>query len=276
MADLKSLAESRSALFQFDPRKLVIRDGWNARNLDEPANAAHVKELSISIASIGVKEPLAVFLEGDDVVVKNGHCRLAAVMMAIANGAEILTVPVIPEARGSNDADHVLSQIVRNSGKALTPLEQGAVFKRLLDFQWSVAKIAEKTGKSVAHINQAIQFQSAPAEVHALVTSGGVSASLAAKTIRKSGVKAGTAKLKKAVEKAKSAGKSHATEKHVEQEPPIPCVTPLEVDIAGRIGAAFSDVLAEALRKIAAAPITLTAEAMQFIAAEALISSGLT
>ena len=40
MADLKSLAESRSALFNFDWRKLVIRPGWNARDPNDPVNGS--------------------------------------------------------------------------------------------------------------------------------------------------------------------------------------------------------------------------------------------
>ncbi len=270
MADLKSLAESRSALFNFDPRKLVVREGWNARDLQAPENRAHVEELALSIDEMGVREPLTVVLEGEEVVVKNGHCRLAATLLAISRGAEIATVPCIAEPRGSNEADHVLSQIVRNGGKPLTPLEQGLVYKRLIGFGWTTADIAKKIGKTASHVSQALQMQEAPAEARAMVASGQVSATLAAKVIREAGPSEGVAKLKKAVDSAKAKGKVKATAKHVESEPQGNATedeTPAWV--------LSHDAVVAALRKIASLDASAPVDAAQFIAREALIEAGL-
>ena len=216
MPDLKSLAESRSAVFNFDPRKLKLREGWNARDTANPENAAHVEALSLSIAANGVRVPLTIVQDGDDVVVTDGHCRLDATLLAISRGAEILTIPCIAEKRGSNEADHVLSMITCNSGKPLSPLEQGGVYKRLIDFGWSSAKIAEKAGRSVTHVNQALQMQASPVEVQALIASGQVSATLAAEALRTQGTAAeATAALSDAVKTAKAAGKAKATKRHL-------------------------------------------------------------
>jgi ParB/RepB/Spo0J family partition protein len=279
MADLKSVAESRSAVFNMDPRKLVLRDDWNARDMRDPDNVAHVKELEASIESEGVREPLTVVMEGDEVVVKNGYCRTTAVNNLLARGVEIATVPCITEPRGSNDADHVFSQILRNSGKPLSPFEQGRVYKRLIAFGWTAATIATKSGKSVAHVNQALQLQQAPAEVQQLVATGDVSATLAAKVIRQSGAKEGAVKLAKAVKAAKAAGKSHATEKHVEPE------APRQIDIEQAIAASPADAplnltpcetrLVAAMRKIAALADNATIEVARFMANEALIEAGI-
>lgn len=215
MPDLKSLAESRSAVFNFDPRKLKLRDGWNARDTATPENAEHVEALALSIAAKGVRVPLTIVQDGDDVVVTDGHCRLEATLLAISRGAEILTVPCIAEKRGSNEADHILSMITCNSGKPLTPLEQAGVYKRLIDFGWSSAKIAEEAGRSVAHVNQSLQMLASPAEVQALISSGQVSATMAAEEIRKKGAKDGAASIADAVKTAKAEGKKKATKRHL-------------------------------------------------------------
>jgi|WetSurMetagenome_2_1015567.scaffolds.fasta_scaffold10977_5 ParB family transcriptional regulator, chromosome partitioning protein len=212
--DLKDVAK-RTALFHYDPRQLYVLPGFNSRAVDDPANRQHIEELAGSIAQLGVRQPLTVFIEDDKVFVSDGHCRLAATLLAIERGADIKTVPVLQEPRGANEADRVFSQIVRNSGKPLTAFEQGAVYKRLVGFGWTVAQIAEKSGKSISHINQALDFQEAPDEVHKLVTSGQISATLAAKVVRKSGKKEGAAALAMAASIARDAGKPRVTEKQL-------------------------------------------------------------
>ena len=44
MADIKDLADGRSALLWFDPRRLRIKDGLNARDLETPEARASSSE----------------------------------------------------------------------------------------------------------------------------------------------------------------------------------------------------------------------------------------
>ena len=218
MANLKDIAVSRGTLLNMDPRIIKVKAGLNARDLLSPDNADHIDELAESIARDGVKVPLVIFSEGDDVFVVDGHCRLAATMLAIENGASILTVPCIPEARGVNNVDRALAQSVYNTGKRLSPLEQGECFKRAIALGASVKDIAAKVAKSVGYVNQMIDFQAAPAEVHTLVKNGTVSATFAAETVRDHGPVKGAAIVKQAVETAKAEGKSRATARHAPQD----------------------------------------------------------
>lgn len=221
MADLKKFAESRGTLLNIDPRKLQIKPGLNARDLDTPENADHIIELAHSIAQEGVKVPLVIFSEGEAVYVVDGHCRLKATLHAIERlGAAIVTVPCIPEARGVNDVDRALAQNIYNTGKRLSPLEQGESFKRAIALGATVKLIAGKVCKSVGYINQMIDFQAAPAEVHALVKEGAVSATYAAETVRKHGNADGAKIVKQTVENAKAQGKARATERHAPQAAP--------------------------------------------------------
>lgn len=200
MADLKEFAEKRSALLNCDPRKLKIKEGLNSRDLTTPDNRDHIEWLAASIAERGVEKPLVIFTEGEDVFVSDGHCRLTATMLAIERGADIKTIPCVPERRGTNNVERLLSQFIHNAGKQLSPLEQGVLFRRAIGLGATVAQVAASVGKSASFVSQMIDFQAAPAEVHNMVKAGEVSATLAAKVVRESGPEKGLAKLKQAKE----------------------------------------------------------------------------
>lgn len=217
---IADIARGRSDLYRIDPRTLVVKDGWNCRDVDfDPVNSDDLA-LALSIAANGVKEPLTVTWQEGKAVVTNGHRRRAAALYAAEHlGAEILTVPVRTEDRHTNEADHVFSQIVRNSGKPLSPIEQGRVFKRLVGLGWSESDIVAKSGMSAVWVRQLLDLQAAPAAVTDLVKEGKVSATLAAERLKKSkGDGEAVAKeLTEAVEKAKSEGKDRATAKHLRE-----------------------------------------------------------
>lgn len=226
---IADLASGRSDLYRIDPRVLVVKEGWNCRDVDfDPENADDLA-LALSIGATGVKEPLTVTWQDGQAVITNGHRRRAAALYAIEHfGAEIATVPVRTEDRHTSEADHVFSMIVRNSGKPLSPIEQGRVFKRLVDLGWTEADIAKKSGLSTVWVRQLLELQAAPATVTDLVKEGKVSATLAAERLKKSkgdGEKVAE-ELAEAVEKAKAEGKERATAKHLRkpkekaEEPP--------------------------------------------------------
>ena len=220
MADLKVISDGRTALFWFAPDRIKVKPGLNGRDLSTPDNAEHIESIAASIAANGFMQskPLEVFTEGEDVYLSDGHCRLAAVHLCLSRGVAIAKVPCIGEPRGTNEVDRILNQDAHNSGKRLTPLELAGNIKRAmaLDGTLTVADIAKRMGRSATYISQALDFAAAPVEVHAMVKTGQVSATLAAATIRKEGAEKGTAKLKAAVETAKATGKAKATLKHVE------------------------------------------------------------
>lgn len=212
MADIKGLAEKRSSVSWLDPRILAVWPGLNARNMEDAETVAHVEWLAQSIAVEGVKKPLEVFSEGAAVYVADGHCRLAATMLAISRGADIKSIPCVPESKGTNDVDRKLNQIVSNSGRHLTPLEAGANIKYAIDKGWTVEQVARKLGKSASYVYGALDFQSAPAEVHAAVKAGAISATEAAKVVKAEKENA-PAVIRQGIETAKAAGKTKVTAK---------------------------------------------------------------
>lgn len=197
---MKDLAVTVRDLFYLDPRIIQEEPGWNVR---EPTKELtdHIQSLAHSICEIGVQEPLTVIMRDDIPIVRNGHCRLMAVRMAIAEGADIKSVPVRVEDRYSSDADQTLLMVIRNNGKALTPLETSKVFKKLEFFGWTPTDIAKKTGYSLSYVCNLLNFSAMPSEIHQMVRDGAVSATLASETVRRKGTAEGTKTLKEAKEK---------------------------------------------------------------------------
>ena len=206
---IQSMAKGRRDLFLLDPADINIDPSWNIRG-----NTAELKEhiatLSRSIAEIGVQQPVTVRMVDKQPWITDGFCRMAAVKLAIENGADIKTVPVRVEERYSNEADHTLSMLTRNNVKSLTTIEQAFVVKRLLAFGWNKLDVQAKTGFSVTHVNNMLDMLAAPPEIIEMLKKDQVSTRLALKTIKEKGDKAPAA-LKKGIENAKAQGKKKAT-----------------------------------------------------------------
>lgn len=211
MVRLKDLAVKVTDRFFLDPRTIQEKPGWNVR-CEGPELDAHIRQLADSIKEIGVQQPLTVYMEDGVPFLSDGHCRLRAVMLAISEGAEIEAVATQIEERGTNEADRVLGMITRNSGRGLTPLELSNVVKRLIAFNWDVARIAAKAGFSTTYVERLLDFQEAPAAVIEMVQQGQVAVSVAVDVMKKNGAEA-VEVLKEAVE----VGKGRATPKHVKK-----------------------------------------------------------
>lgn len=220
MADLG--AKSRD-LWQVDPRRLKTLPGFNVR-VDNDRHREYIRQLADSMKVLGYHQhkPMAghvVKEDGEDVVlVYDGHCRLEAVLLAIEEGAEILSVPVVVSDRGTNLEDLTVALVTSNNGKELDPSEKAVVVKRLINYGWDEPRIAEKLGFSHQYIRDLLMLSSAPREIRQMVSDNKVSASLAVQSMKKHGDKA-VEKLQQAGEVATAAGKQRVTAKHVEVKP---------------------------------------------------------
>lgn len=217
---IASIAEGRSDMHRIDPRKLHVKQSWNGRDFNDPANIAHVDQLALSIAEIGVKEPLTVSWEDGKAWLVDGECRLRATLQAIEfHKAEIKTIPVKTEDRYANEADKLFSQIIRNSGKPFSAMEQAKVYKRLVDMGWLQGDIAKKAGVSAARISQILDLLAMPEPIKQMVTAGQVSASMAVATLKDHNPAKAVQVLQDAVAVANAEGSQRAMPKHVETPP---------------------------------------------------------
>lgn len=223
MTELRDMADKRGvAVLHFDPRKLKVKPGLNIRDLTTPDNRAHVEWLAGEIEAKGFspEHPLIIFKEDETPYISQGHCRHAALMLCIERGVNILTVPCLPEAKGTSERDRIAGQFTSNAGKSLNPREAAANIKRMLRLGLSADQVARAIGKSASYISQTLEFEAAPAEAHDAVASGEISKTLAASILREEGPAKGVETIRKAVRTAKSQGKAKATAKHLPKPEP--------------------------------------------------------
>jgi ParB family chromosome partitioning protein len=235
---LASISEGRSDVHRVDPRMLYVKPSWNGRDFSDPDNIQHVEELALSIAEIGVKDPLTVVWEDGKAWLVDGECRLRASLLAISRGAPLKTVPVRSEERGANDADLLFSQIIRNKKKPFAQMELARICKRLCDMGWQQNDIAAKSGVTPARISQLLDLLTMPEPIKQMVTNGQVSASMAQKVVAEHNPVVAVQVLQDAVATAEAEGKQRAMPKHVET-PVEPAKRQRAVTVEQAVKAAF-------------------------------------
>lgn len=217
---IKDIMKGRYDVYRLNPRDLKVKEGWNSRDLSDPANADHVDRIAQSMASEGVKNiPLTAYREGEDFFVEDGHCRREGALLAIEKyGAPAdLTLPVQLSEKDATDEDRILSQIVRNSGKPLTALEMATVYKKLSEAGMSNGDIAKRAGVSRVYVGQLLELIAMPEKVLEPIRKGSVSPTLAIQIMKdnEGDAKATAKAIKDAISVATKAGKDKATAKHV-------------------------------------------------------------
>lgn len=171
-----------------------------------------------SIATVGVKQALTVYLEDGTLYLSDGHRRLAAALLAIKNGAEIKSVPVQTEGRFADEAERVLSMLVRNSGEPLKPLEAARVYKRLGDLGWTTRQISDATGVTDTRVRQTLDLLTLPTPVREHIARGDIAADTAVKVTKRVGPDKAKATIEKGLEKAKAAGRTKTMAKDMVEE----------------------------------------------------------
>lgn len=204
--DKNNPAVSKVTSFAVDPRVLEVEEGFNAR----PLNADHVAEMSLALRNGATFPALDVRVDAGRILIVDGHHRHAAALDAIAKGFDIKSLDV-RHFRG-NDADRVAHMISSAGGLALTPLQLGVQYRKLIGFGWTETQIANRGGKSVQHVKDMILLGEANSDVHQLVNAGKISGTAALKAVKQHGSKAG-AVIQEGLEQAKAEGKDKVTPK---------------------------------------------------------------
>lgn len=155
-----------------------------------------------SIRTAGLKAPLVIYLpdeaeviktdegypdyttEKGDILLSDGHRRLANILALVNEGVTgFELVPCIPD-KEKESSSRVLGQVIFNSGKNLTPLEQGRLYKRVLADGWEVNAIAAHVGKSVMQVENCLSLVSSRASIQKLVEAKQISSTTAINVLR--------------------------------------------------------------------------------------------
>lgn len=192
----------------------VLRPNPDNIRIDTQELRDHIRGIADSIKATGYlrSEPFTIRLVGDTAQVVNGNCRYAACQIALAEGAELLTVPCMLEAPGTTEGDRIANMVVANSGLGHSPLEMTVAVKRLLSFGWTDTQIAKRWGKSRQYVANLLDLAGAAPDVQLAIANGTVSATQAIKLIRSEGADAG-AVIAKVAEQARAEGRTRVTAK---------------------------------------------------------------
>ncbi len=157
---------------------LIVRDGFNVRS-----DMGNLDDLAQSIADNGVERALNVRRGKDASMfeVIDGHRRYAALQLAVKNGliTDGFEVPILIAERGMSDIEQLGMMARANDGKPLLPLEEAALFKRMVDAKTSIKDICKLVGHTDVYVRQHLDLLTASPEVHQALSDGSISKTLA-------------------------------------------------------------------------------------------------
>ncbi|KWH65070.1 hypothetical protein [Burkholderia anthina] len=157
-------------------------------------------------------------VEGKDLLyVYKGQHRYLAAGKAIAAGKDIGKIPVVVrDAKTVNRAEMVIDGYLSNNGKPSSPLDLAAAVAELRDIHgMTTAAICKRLNVSDQTIRDVGLLETAPVELHALVRAGSIAGTLAIEEIRAHGGDKALERIASGLAKAKEAGKSKVTKKHL-------------------------------------------------------------
>ena len=220
-AGAKAAGEMAGKLFHVPIDNIRVIDGYNVR-IRTPDYEKHLRNIADSMKANGYDpaKPLAAYAgrEGDEhvVFVTDGHTRLESAKLANNEGTEITTLPVVIKPQTTTKEDLTVALFQSNEGRPLNSWEKATVVKRLIGYGMEKAEIAKRLSMSDRMIDNYILMSGAPAKVRDMIVAGQVSGTEAVKALAKDPAKAADV-LKAAIDAAKTAGKSKATGKDIEE-----------------------------------------------------------
>lgn len=237
----------KTDIYRVDPRLLEEEDGFNLRDYDDPEVIEHIRGFADSYKSGRYVPPLLVRVADDGrVLIVEGHCRRRGALLAISEGCELAYLNCV-SYRG-NDADRVQVMLRSAEGLKLKPLAVAIGYLRLhrLGYE-SHVEIAEFVGKTASHVEQMLLLAQANKDVHKLVESGAVAASVAIEAVRKHREGAG-AFLQEQLNAALKRGKGAVTKSALKEWlPPRKVVT----SVIGSVDTMISGIDIETRRLLA-------------------------
>ena len=162
-------------IFMIDPRQIRVKEGFNPRCDFETGK----EDLENDILVNPVHTPLRVYSNKNGIFLIDGERRLRAVMSLISKGHDIKTVPCFKERDTMTEGDALILAYSCNNSKPFLPIEEAGLFRRLLNFGWTLKEVSTKTGRSETHINNRMLLLDAVPELRDMVDKKEIGCSLA-------------------------------------------------------------------------------------------------
>lgn len=169
------------------PEVITIEKGFNVRGIamseaeywEQEKVRNHIEGIAAAYEAGDYVPPLVVQFRVADqkAVIRDGHHRYKALLMAIGRGADIKFVNVT-EFKGDEQKQHLLMLKSSNS-MAFSPVERAEIYHRLYEWGNDVDEIAEQVGMSAAHVYQHIKLYNLPLETKKLIQLGKLSVNAA-------------------------------------------------------------------------------------------------
>src|SRR5574343_1961341 len=172
----------RRDIFEIDPRRIEVAEGWNPRT-----DFSGEEELTASIVENGVLEPITVKAIGERIVLVDGERRLRATLKAISGGVEIKSVPAILARRGISDIEAMIVAVIKNDGKPLTATEEAEACRRLAAWGMAQKDIARRIGRSQSYVSGRLALVDAAPEVKAALAKKEIKVKAANRIVQKAG-----------------------------------------------------------------------------------------
>lgn len=190
---IKSSTRRSDAFIFLAPDRIQVREGLNVR-IRSRTYIERIRTLADSMKVHGFRldRPLSCFVtkeDGADVVyVADGHTRLEAVGIAIAEGADIPDVPVCLLPRGTSMDDVLAGMHAANTGEKFNMQEQSILAKRLQQRGHSLANIGRQLSVAGQHVENLLILASAPHAIQLLIADEKIASTTVVKMIREMGV----------------------------------------------------------------------------------------
>ncbi|MBR8243886.1 pyridoxal phosphate biosynthetic protein PdxJ [Burkholderia multivorans] len=196
---------------------------YDPRDNVRPVDPQWVKQLTALMMQNGYDKgsPLHCYarkVDGKDYFyVYKGQHRYLAAGAAIKAGKDLGKIPiVVRDSRDVKRSEMVVDGYVSNVSKPSSPLDLAMAIAELRDIRGVDTKtICARLNISEQSIRDAALLEKAPAELHDLVRSGAIAGTLAIEEIRAHGGDKALERIVSGLSKAKEAGKSKVTKKHL-------------------------------------------------------------
>lgn len=182
--------------FSFAPELIEEEEDFNTRGaflskkeyFAQPKIKAHIRKLADAYKRADYVPPIIVKVVDGRILIRDGHCRMRAIRLAIEEGTPITRVRC-EEQPGDEEAQTLLI-VTSNDGAPLSVLERAVVYGRLHKFGWDNKKIATHVGVTVNNVRNVLAMLELPMELKQLIQRDKVSATYAMELFTEHGTKA--------------------------------------------------------------------------------------